>query len=1117
MVSRVRLHLIPLLSCLAVITAAAQIPPDEIQKIDQAIPAGAVQKPAQPRKLLVFTRSEGFQHDAIPYAARMLELMGKKTGAFEAVTGDDMALFKPESLRRFDAVLFDNTTQLKFEDPALRKALLDFVKSGKGLAGIHAATDNFPTWPEGQEMIGGTFDNHPWTAEGTWKVALEDPAHPLMASFNGQGFSIRDEIYRIKPANLRARYRVLMGLDMKDEHNRGAAGVRNSDKDLPISWIGTFGKGRIFYCSLGHNKEVYWNPAVVRHYLAGIQYALGDLQADATPLPFNSASFFDQNLLDRLLKDVSSYTYGQSREPLQDLDAFVRYVSDISGAHTKLEQQFLALLRSGATLAGKQFICSRLGHIGTGASVPTLAGMLADSTTREMAMYALEFLPGDAVNDSLCRALSSARGRMRCGIINALGRRHAAGAVDLIQPYLTSGEEEAAISAAGALAEIGQPAADALAGARKVTRGAVLLRVLDASVRCAEKFARDGDTARALPIYKELQVKGQPVPVRLAALRGTVLLQPESAAALIIPALQDTSLRIRATAAQLVREVPGVEGVRDIAGRIGSLPSSSQVQLLAALDDRHDPEVFRAMVKATKSPQVEVRAAALRALVRSANYAAVPIFADFAVRGSAADRAIARDGLATLKGSSGKDSVLAAIVGQLQGGDPRMKTEMLGALAARRASSAVPVILQEAASAKPMVGAAAAKALRTLARPEDLSALARLLVKAKDEQERKEWEATVVAVARKEGDPSRKVDPILSEYNTAKGKQARISLLTVLGKVPAPGSLDALKKALNDRDADVQLTAIRGLSGWPTPDPANDLWEAAQHGTRATHRAVALRGFVRLLGLESARPADETIALYRRALTLPPNPEERKRLLSSMADAQVPTALRVAADYFNDPQMRTEAEFVTVRIAENIMGAYQSDVVPPLTRVAEQSENRTAAQRAKELLALIQQSGDFLTTWEYAGPYTKAGSPLFSTAFPPEEGEAGSVQWKLFPAGTNSQKPWLLDLGKVVGGEARVVYLRNRVWSDSSRKAVFEIGSDDGIKFWLNGALVHSYDVERLVNPGDDQVEVTLQQGWNNLLLKIDQRVGEWGACVKLRAPREASKLQGIRVARVTE
>jgi type 1 glutamine amidotransferase/HEAT repeat protein len=1095
-------------------TAVAQISPGELQKIEGAIPAKPPQKPEHPRRLLVFTLAEGFKHDAIPYAARMLELMGKKTGAFEVVQGDDMTLFRPESLRRFDAVCFDNTTQLKFEDPSLREALMEFVKGGKGIIGIHAATDNFYTWPEAAAMMGGTFDGHPWTAEGTWKVAIEDPTHPLMTSFQGQDFSIRDEIYRTKQIDLRKNHRVLMGLDMKDEHNRAAAGVRNSDKDIPISWIGTVGKGRMFYCSLGHNREVYWNPAVVRHYLAGIQYALGDLQADATPLPFNSSAFFDQKQLDQLLKAISSYSYGQSKKPMQDLDAFVRYVSDLPGAQAKLEQQFLALLRSDATPAGKQFICSRLGHIGTGASVPTLIGMLADSATWEMALSALEYLPGDAVNDSLCRALPVAQDRLKCGIINALGRRRAAGAVPVIQPYLAAGEKEMAVAAASALGEIGDPAAArVLSMARQTSRGVVLQKVLDGSLKCADRFTMNGDTAQALEIYRELAVIGQPLPVRLGALRGMVLLLPENAGPLVVQALQDTSSYLRSGATQLVREVHGAESIRGIVARLGSLPPDGQVQLLSALDDRHEPEVFAAMVEATKSRQPEVRAAALRALAKSGNAHAVRTFVQATVNGTREDSRIARDGLYALNGPAVNDSVLAMV----PGASPKAKSELLAALAARKVSSAVPLVLREAADSNPAVRTEAAKALRTLARPEDLPALVDRLVRAKGEGERKAWETTVVAVARKENDPARKMDPIVTAYKTANAKGARISLLTVAGKISAPASLDLLREALKDRDPDIRLSAIRGLSLWPAPDPVEDLWDVAQHSKVPTHRAVALRGVVRLLGLESDRSADETVSWYQRALALAPGLEERKRLLSSMADARVPASLLFSSSCMDDPQYRTDADLVTVRIAENIMGNHKDAVIRPLTKVVKQSQNPTAVQRARELLSITQQYDDYLTTWEYAGPYMKEGASVFLTVFPPEEGDPAGIQWKRFPAGANPEKPWLLDFKKVIGGDERAVYLRSRVWSDSARKVLLEVGSDDGIKIWLNQELVHSIDAERLVKADEDRIEVNLKEGWNTVLAKVSQHSGDWGACLRLSGPGGTAKLKGIRVALVNE
>lgn len=74
-----------------------------------------------------------------------------------------------------------------------------------------------------------------------------------------------------------------MSLDTADKVNLGAKGVRPTDKDVPVSWIRNFGKGRLFYCSFGDNKHIFWNPEILKHHLDGIQFALGDLPADVLP------------------------------------------------------------------------------------------------------------------------------------------------------------------------------------------------------------------------------------------------------------------------------------------------------------------------------------------------------------------------------------------------------------------------------------------------------------------------------------------------------------------------------------------------------------------------------------------------------------------------------------------------------------------------------------------------------------------------------------------------------------------------------------------------------------------------------------------------------------------
>ncbi len=118
-------------------------------------------------------------------------------------------------------------------------------------------------------------------AEGTWAIKIDEPGHPLMAAFEGQDFKISDEIYRTKPPLYsRAKQHVLMSLDMTDEVTANAEGVEPTDKDIGISWVKTVGKGRLFYCSLGHNHHITWNSKILQHYLDGIQFALGDFPVD---------------------------------------------------------------------------------------------------------------------------------------------------------------------------------------------------------------------------------------------------------------------------------------------------------------------------------------------------------------------------------------------------------------------------------------------------------------------------------------------------------------------------------------------------------------------------------------------------------------------------------------------------------------------------------------------------------------------------------------------------------------------------------------------------------------------------------------------------------------------
>ena len=265
----------------------------DMAHLKQTIPAKATVNPAQTRRLLIYNFTRGIYHDeAIAWATRSLELMGEKTGAFTTTTSVDASVFTPEKLQEFDAVVMNNTMLNVFGPPEVEAArmgaLVDFVRNGKGIVAIHSATvwEKDPanaTETEFRQMLGGRFRNHPWEGEAAC-IRIEDPSHPLNATWGGKTalpLPWRDELFQYEPPYSREIVRVLFSLDLSETADKG----QRTDKDYPMAWIQSFGQGRSFYNALGHNKNAFLDPMFLRLLLDGVQFALGDLPADATPKP----------------------------------------------------------------------------------------------------------------------------------------------------------------------------------------------------------------------------------------------------------------------------------------------------------------------------------------------------------------------------------------------------------------------------------------------------------------------------------------------------------------------------------------------------------------------------------------------------------------------------------------------------------------------------------------------------------------------------------------------------------------------------------------------------------------------------------------------------------------
>ncbi len=243
---------------------------------------------AHRKKLLVIGEEKGYRHEAVSHALATIERLGRESGLWDTtIRTDTEALTKKKleynakNLNDFDAVLFYTGGNLEMDDQQKTDFLSFIHDDGKGFIGVHSATITFTKWPEYGEMIGGYFDEHPW---GTFAapIMVEDPSFPGMTQWPRE-FTMTDEIYQMKNYS-RESCRVLMRLDASKldlEQPR----VHRTDSDFAVTWAKMYGKGRVYYSTLGHVEENWDNPEFQKMYVEAIKWAMGLMDADVTPRP----------------------------------------------------------------------------------------------------------------------------------------------------------------------------------------------------------------------------------------------------------------------------------------------------------------------------------------------------------------------------------------------------------------------------------------------------------------------------------------------------------------------------------------------------------------------------------------------------------------------------------------------------------------------------------------------------------------------------------------------------------------------------------------------------------------------------------------------------------------
>ena len=247
----------------------------------------AAQSAAPSKKhILVIGEEKGYRHESVSHAMATIERLGTESGLWDTTLRTDTEAltkkkleYNAKNLDNFDAVIFFTGGDLGM-DAQQKSDFLSFVHDdGKGFIGIHSAAITFVEWPEYGEMIGGYYDEHPW---GTFDapIQVEDPNFPGMEKWPAS-FVLRDEIYQVRNYS-RDKVRVLMRLD-PDKIDLSNKKVHRTDRDFAVTWAKMYGKGRVYYTTLGHVSETWDRPEFQEMMIGAIRWATGLANADITP------------------------------------------------------------------------------------------------------------------------------------------------------------------------------------------------------------------------------------------------------------------------------------------------------------------------------------------------------------------------------------------------------------------------------------------------------------------------------------------------------------------------------------------------------------------------------------------------------------------------------------------------------------------------------------------------------------------------------------------------------------------------------------------------------------------------------------------------------------------
>jgi HEAT repeat protein len=621
-------------------------------------------------------------------------------------------------------------------------------------------------------------------------------------------------------------------------------------------------------------------------------------------------------------------------------------------ASRDIELSCIKIIESDAPKADKAIPCKKLAIYGSKDAVPALAALLPDPELSSWSRIALEAIPGPESEQALRDALDKAQGRVLIGVINSIGFKHDAKAVDALAAKMKDADADIASAAAAALGKVGTPEAlkvlePALATAPEPVRSAVA----EGCIFCAERCLADGKNEEAARIYDAVRKADVPKPRLVEATRGAILSRGNAGIPLLLEQLRSSGAFFN-VGLRVARELPGQEAMDALLTEMGKATADRQPLIIIAVGDRNDPKALPAVLELAKSGSIKSRIAAVGVLEKLGNASCVPVLVEGAVGDDAELAQVSKAAMARLKGKE----IDADILSRLEQSSGKTRQVLIQLAEERKIPGALPLFAKYVADQDPAARGAALDAIGALGEDKQVPILVSMLQKAGTPEDRTPVEKAIMTIC---GRWQAACLPHLSPLLKSDQPADRISALHALSAIGGAESLDFVKAAVADKDATVQDEAVRTLSTWPNKWPEDatvlqPLLDVAKNDKKAQHHVLAVRGYLQFIqGAKKTNPGDR-LAKLDAILPVITRPEEKRLAISALGVIGTAGAVQPLVAYAADPVVGDEAcSAILTLISKNPVGLTKEAKRTALQAVVDHAKSEPLKNRAQGALNAI--------------------------------------------------------------------------------------------------------------------------------------------------------------------